>query len=334
MVPDLSEPARFRGPSEQVSHGDGPLRPGLEPMPDCLIATCGQLPDLDPDDRLLAGAMSDLGMNVAAADWRDPNVDWSSAPICLVRSTWDYHKRPESFARWVAATSRSTMLLNPANVITWNCHKFYLSELSRAGVPTVPTVCLDRRTPVRLEDVMTREGWSEAVIKPAYGASADGVLRVGTHRGERAAAQTHLEELLAVQDVLLQPYIEAIAVYHERALVFIDGEYSHAVTKTPFMHARADLALRAHHPPGFSGEAPVVPTREEIAVARRALDAAPQGHVYARVDLVRDGDASLVIEVELIEPTLYLFAEETAARKLADAIRRRAAEGRKSLRTA
>jgi glutathione synthase/RimK-type ligase-like ATP-grasp enzyme len=275
------------------------------------------LPELDPDDRLLSIELEELGVLVAAKVWNDPDVDWSDSHVCIIRSTWDYHKSHEAFASWIELVSEKTCLLNPAHILQWNCHKFYLRDLERRGISIVPTVWVERGSNVSLDDLFEREGWLEAVIKPAYGASADGVLRVGCKDLEREIGNLHLHRLLAEQDVLVQPYLSTVADYHERALVFIDGAYSHAVTKLPFMHANSEIGLRAFHPAGTSGEKPIRATKEEIAIAMRALGAVPSGHVYARVDLVRDASSILVLEVELIEPALYLFACPTAARRLA-----------------
>lgn len=219
--------------------------------------------------------------------------------------------------------------LSPAHALTERAVKNHVDQLARSGR------CLfanqsrasprtgrraERGSNVNLDDLFEREGWLEAIIKPAYGASAYGVLRVGRQDFEREIGNLHLRRLLAEQDVLIQPYLSTIADYHERALVFIDGAYSHAVTKLPFMHANSDLSLRASHPAGTSGERPVRATEEEIAIATRALAAAPSDHAYARVDLVRDAGSIRVLEVELIEPALYMFACPTAARSLACAI--------------
>jgi glutathione synthase/RimK-type ligase-like ATP-grasp enzyme len=122
------------------------------------------------------------------------------------------------------------------------------------------------------------------------------------------------------QDALLQPYLPTISSHHERALVFIAGEFSHAVRKMPFMHAGSDVSLRANRAPGATGESPVEATEAEIAVAIRALEASPAGHVFARVDIVNDGWSPRVLEVEMIEPTIYLYACPAAAEKLAEAV--------------
>ena len=287
-------------------------------MLDIAIATCSQLPDLDPDDHLFVKALENLGARVTAVAWNDPGHDWGQSELCVVRSTWDYHKDPQGFLSWIHHASHKTKLLNPPDVLRWNIHKFYLKDLAKAGVAIVPTFWLRRRANADLRELLDCLGWSEAVIKPAHGASADGVLHVRS--GERESGQVYLTSLLKQQDALLQPYLPTISSHHERALVFIGGEFSHAVTKMPFMHAGSDVSLRAALPPGASGEMPVEATEAEIAVATRALEASPPGHVFARVDVVNDGTSPRVLEVELIEPTIYFYACPKAAEKLADAV--------------
>jgi glutathione synthase/RimK-type ligase-like ATP-grasp enzyme len=286
----------------------------------CALVTCAQLPNLDPDDRLLREALVECGADVSAEVWSDPTVDWQSADVCVVRSTWDYHKKHSEFDRWIDVVSKTTCLLNPAPALRWNSHKFYLRELERRGVPIVPTVWVERGDSVPLNTLLERAGWADAVIKPAYGASADGIIRVGRSDAEQERGALLFRRLVEEQDVLVQPYLSSIAEDLERALVFIDGRYSHAVTKQPFMHAESDLAQRSFEPPGTSGEIPVEATALEIQAAHDALSESPNGHVYARVDLVRDSESLRIMEVELIEPTLYLYAHPPAARALAGAI--------------
>lgn len=285
-----------------------------------LVASSAQLPLLDPDDRSLSTELERLGFAVQPAVWTDRRISWAAADACIIRSTWDYHADPEAFLRWAEAVSNRTLMINPFHIIRWNAHKFYLRDLQSAGVPIVPTLWLERGRPIDLDRALSDRAWPEAVIKPAYGASADGVLHVKSDSRARAEGQLHIEHLLQSQDALLQPYLSTITTHHERALVFIDGVYSHAVTKTPFMHANVDLTRRALLPPETSGEIPVSATADELAVATMAIDASPPGHVFVRVDLVQHDGSPHVLEVEMIEPALYLFAKPSAAKDLATSI--------------
>ena len=290
-------------------------------MLQCLFATSDELPGFDPDDELAARALAELGVGVRPAVWSDASVDWGGSDLCVLRSTWDYHLRASEFARWIDHVARRTKLINPPDVVHWNAHKFYLRDLQRRGIVVVPSEFLERAGTVDLTALLRRRGWRECVVKPSHGASAQGVMHVGASSQEISAGQAYVRELLDRGEAIVQPYLESIATHHERALVFIDGTYSHAVTKAPFMHANARLGDRAGMPPGASGEIPVDATSDEIAIATAALDASPPGHVYARVDVVRDDDGlPCILEVELIEPTLYLYADPAAPVRLARAL--------------
>jgi glutathione synthase/RimK-type ligase-like ATP-grasp enzyme len=290
-------------------------------MISCLFATCEELPGFDPDDELAARALAELGVRVRPAVWTDASVDWGAADLCVLRSTWDYHRRPSEFARWIDDVARRTHLVNPPNVVRWNAHKFYLRDLQRSGVPVVPSEFLEQGSATDLSELLQRRNWQEAVLKPAHGASAHGVMHVRRDASQIREGDEYLQTLLRTGDAIVQPYLESIATHHERALTFIAGRYSHAVTKAPFMHANARLGDRAALPPGASGEIPVTASGDEIGVAAQALHASPPGHVYARVDVVRDDDGRpCILEVELIEPTLYLYAEPSAPARLARAI--------------
>jgi glutathione synthase/RimK-type ligase-like ATP-grasp enzyme len=283
----------------------------------CAFATYADLPRLDPDDRLAADACAPLGIDVVAAVWDDPAVDWSRFDACVVRSTWDYPLRAAAFAAWIDRLEGATTVWNAPATLRWNMHKGYMRELAARGVPIVPTEIVERRTPLDLDAFLRDRAWPDAIVKPAHGAATFGVYRVEASSASVALAQRHVDELLAGVDVLVQPFLRSVTEYRERALVFIDGVYSHAATKEPFQPLEAA---------GQAGERLVTATPEEIALARRALAAVPGDNLYARVDLVRDDSgAPVVIEVELIEPSLFLAMHPPAADRLATALARRLA---------
>src|ERR1700722_3913515 len=118
------------------------------------------------------------------------------------------------------------------------------------------------------------------MIKPGRGAAASDLLLVRGNGSGHGSGQAHLDRLLAAHDVLVQPYLESVAEHGERALVFFDGRFSHAVRKKPF---DTKLAIDAGSPRIDASE-------EEVAVARSAIDAAPGRPLYARVDLLRGDD--------------------------------------------
>ena len=284
-------------------------------MPDFTFVTYDALPDLDPDDRLAVDALARRGLSAAPAVWNDASVDWSNAGTCIVRSTWDYHLHFDRFMEWAAhvdAVARA--LYNPLSVIRWNAHKSYVRQLSEMGAPMVPTAWIARGESADVGAIVRRLGWKRAVVKPAVGLATRGVLAFDATDDGIAKAQRHAAGLLADHDVMLQPFIASVEREGERALVFIGGEYSHAASKTAFQPLAAA---------GEAGELPVVADADEIAVARAVIRLAAPDLLYARVDLVRDDSGKpLVIELELVEPSLFLGMHPEAPERFASALQR------------
>lgn len=280
------------------------------------LVTYSRLPNLDADDRLLLEALVARGIDAAPLIWSDPNSDWSRQDLCVVRSTWDYAEHHSRFIDWAAAVAEVTELWNPLEVIRWNTHKGYLSDLAERGINIVPTVWLEAGSEAELERIMVKRGWDEAVIKPAIGATARNTLRVGEHNSTEG--QAHLERWLAAEDMLIQVFLPSVFKHGESSLVYIDGEFSHAARKRP---TRGDYRVQTE----FGGSLePVVPGSRELKVAGEALGAVGSEVLYARVDLVRDEAGELcLMELELVEPQLFLAWSVEAVERLADAIEER-----------
>jgi glutathione synthase/RimK-type ligase-like ATP-grasp enzyme len=280
---------------------------------DCTLVTCERVPALDPDDRLLLDELRDRGLSVSIAVWSDRSVQWGASRLCLLRSTWDYHYRYSEFFAWLERAETITTVKNDPHLIRWNSHKSYLRKLERHGVPVVPTTLIARGSKQNLAALARSKGWSDLVLKPAYGAASHEVLLVRGNALDQAAGQAHLDRMTQHQDVLVQPYLDAVVGYGERALVFFAGRYSHAVVKKPF-----DTVLAV----GDARSSRVEADACEIETASHALRGVPGKPLYARVDLLRDGSHNVCVsEVELIEPGLYLGVGAAVRRAFADAIK-------------
>lgn len=268
-------------------------------MLDVALVTCAREAQGDIDDHLLAGALTRLGVSVEFVCWDDPDARWAVAGMAVIRSTWDYHERLAAFLAWAEYVSAVTLLRNDATTIAWNSHKGYLLDLAAKGVAVVPTRL------VRVGAHATL-GPGQHVVKPAVSASAE--------RTSRFATQHDLDTLTSTDDALVQPYIDAIETNGEVSIVCIDGEPTHAVRKVP---AHGDFRSQEEHGAAIST---VDLTDEHRVVAHAALSAVATMPLYARVDAV-DIDGRLhVMELELIEPTLWFRWHPPAADVLASSI--------------
>ena len=293
--------------------------------PHVALVTARAARGLDEDLPPLERALREAGAHVAIAEWDDPEVDWARFDLALLRSTWDYSQRLPEFLDWAHRISHRVRLLNPFDVVRWNTDKHYLGELVRAGVPVVPSMFVEPgedAEPALTAFLEAHPDAEDFVVKPCIGAGSRDAQRHG--RAERVAATAHVRRLLdARRSVLLQPYLPRVDTEGETALLFFDGEFSHAIRKGPLLQRNAE-ATRAL----FAAEhiTPRRPSDDEIDVARRALAAISfaQPLLYARVDLIRDDDSPRLLELELTEPSVFLDHADGAAERFAAAILRRA----------
>ena len=266
--------------------------------------TCRDLPEPDADEQPALDALRAAGFDAELAAWDDPSIDWSRFELAIIRSTWNYFHDPAAFEAWLGRASELTTLANPLAACLWNLHKGYLRELEAAGVAIVPTAWQARGEPVLdLAAVMDGRGWSSVVVKPTVSAASFGTRRF--ERSQAAEARAFLEELASRGDAMVQPYIEGVDGAGEHSIIWIAGEYTHAIRKSPRL---------AGDDESVSGELSVSVDQQQAADAVLAAipGAARQNLLYARVDLMPAGERWLLSELELLEPSLFLMQSPSA----------------------
>ncbi len=284
------------------------------------LVTALQAASLDEDLAPLADALHHAGMAAHIVPW-DSEQDWSGFDMLLLRSTWDYTSRLAQFLSWAERASKAAPLVNNLATVRWNIDKHYLGALAAAGIPVVPTTFLEpgADASAAIGRFLTQAQCAELVIKPAIGAGSRDAQR--HHRAASASAIAHAERLLAAgQSVLLQPYLRRVDEEGEAALIFFAGEFSHSVRKGALLQPGSGATTELFAPETISAREAAA---DELAVARQALAAVPFGApLYARVDLIRDGlGQPRLLELELIEPSLFFAHAPQAAARFAQSIR-------------
>jgi glutathione synthase/RimK-type ligase-like ATP-grasp enzyme len=274
-----------------------------------------QIPDVDAlftDDRMLIAALQKHGVLAEPVVWSDPDVNWSSYDVALIRSTWDYIDELEPFLSVLSRIEESSCrLFNARDAVRWNSDKSYLFDLEAWGVPIVPTV-----TAADFIGDPAGRGWGTVVVKPAVGTGASNVRRVPPNRiGET------LERLSAgglPDEYLVQPMVESVVDEGEWSFVFLAGGFSHALLKKP--------AAGDYRSQGIYGGTvrSVIPSPDDLRRVEGVLAALPFELLYARIDLVRVDGRLVVMELELIEPILYFSLAPERVDRLAAALIARA----------
>jgi len=295
--------------------------------------------DPDRDCAPLVAALRARGVEAASLDWHDPDVDWASWDLAVIRSPWDYAQHGEEFEAWLGRTGDRTRVLNEPALIRWNMDKRYLRELEAAGIAVIPTGYHREIATVRealaapdlaaLEDPgrevpAAQDRAEHVVLKPAVGA---GSQRTGLFAREDPAALALAREILeAGGTVMLQPEVPELSEGREKAVYTLDGRFTHAVAKGALLARGGGLRGGEYQekPQRVEAEA------EERAFAERVLAAVAEvtglpTPLYGRIDLVDSAEHGLVLlEAELFEPTYNLHLAPEVTELFADAILARA----------
>ena len=280
-------------------------------MKQVAILTMDSLDDFFAYDYMLDEPMRKAGWQTHHVSWRDKSVNWNDYHVVIVRSPWDYQEAPEEFLACLAGIEASSAVLqNNYSLMKWNLAKTYLKDLSEAGVPIVPTTWYDKYDASMLEVGFNTFATDTIICKPVVSANADFTYRI--ERQQAAHLKDELERVFANRALMIQPFLPAILSPGEYSLFFFDHQYSHAILKTP---KAQDFRVQEEH----GGQlAAIEPTPEMLDIANQTLAALPSRSLYARVDLIDTGDGFAIMEVELIEPSLYFNMDPKSAQRFVD----------------
>jgi len=277
------------------------------------LATSAQIPAIHADDAHLAASLIRLGVEPTPCIWSDPAVDWSRFDAVLIRTPWDYFQRFAEFTAWLDRLPIPT--INAMPVLHWNADKRYLLELETLGVDIIPTRLVQGR---ELVAELASMAGKEIVIKPTVSGGAWHTVRGVAGEPDFMQAVAQLPVAFAY---LIQPFVPEVVADGEWSLLYFDGHYSHAIKKRA---AAGDYRVQAL----FGGSEEVIePSTSIIASAEKALRAVATlghaDHAYVRVDGVVVDGRFLLMELEMIEPHLFLAHCPEAAERFASNLLRR-----------
>jgi glutathione synthase/RimK-type ligase-like ATP-grasp enzyme len=277
------------------------------------LATSQKYSRLTDDDRLLIRPLKDLGYVAEPAVWTDPDYPWHDCAAVVIRSCWDYHLKPAEFSSWLNTLEQSAALvLNSVNTIRANIDKIYLRDLEARGVNIVPTIWLNEgRRDGSLKQEMAEAGWTKAVVKPRISATAHNTRLVTVEGAE--SAQPLIDALSAGPGVMVQKFMESITSDGEWSLIFFAGEFSHAVLKKAKV---GDFRVQND----FGGTFVAADPPSLVLQTARKIVASLDATLYTRVDGVVENGRFFLMELELIEPALFLGLHPDAAKRFAKAI--------------
>lgn len=280
-------------------------------MKHCAFLSMDNLDDFVCYDHLLIAPLKKRGWSVTEVSWRNESTDWDKFDVVLIRSPWDYQKDPEAFLNVLQKIEGSNAVLeNSLDLVKWNIDKTYLRDLEQKGIEIVPSLWFDRFQDDLVPAVFNLLDSDEIVIKPTISANADDTFRI-QYSGYSDYRQ-QLKSVFKNRPFLVQPFMDNIVTEGEFSVFFFGDSYSHTILKNPKPH---DFRVQEEH----GGKLTAVEAEPHLLKAARQMRGMIQPEpLYTRADYVRTSENTFALmEVELIEPSLYFNMNEQSPERFA-----------------
>lgn len=280
-------------------------------MPLCAFLTMDNLDEFEVYDELLLEPLAELGWSVDMVSWRTEEVDWNRYKAVIIRSPWDYQQDAKRFMQVLRDIDASSARLeNPLSLVKWNIDKTYLRELEGQGILIVPTLWGEQLEPDELDRAFKTLQTDELIIKPTISANADDTFRV--KKEMYFDLHEEINTTFSHRPYMIQPFMQHIVDEGEFSLFYFGGNYSHTILKIP---ETGDFRVQEEHGGILRS---VEPEEQLLQRARQTMEKIQPLPLYARADYVRtDSDDFALMELELIEPSLYFNMDPESPKRFA-----------------
>lgn len=278
----------------------------------------GSYPDYNAEDEniVLGNILKDFGLDFKLEIWSNPQVDWTQFTHLLIKSPWDYFDRYAEFLVWCNyIKSLGVKVFNDMDTILWNSDKKYLLDVQKKGFHIVPTFFLDKGKEPDLESCFQQFNTDLLVIKPTVSGGSKNTIKLD--KKDWKTQKPTIDSFVETEEYMVQPFIEEIASVGEFSYLFFNGQFSHAVLKS----AKSGEFRVQHY---FGGQVKSVnPSKDQLQKIQQIVDEFAEDTLYARVDGVWIEGVFYLMELELIEPYLFLFTSESAKNNYREAVKRK-----------
>lgn len=265
------------------------------------------------DADLAFPSMEEMGWQVDAIAWRSEKPDWNDYDAVYIGVPWDYPQDPEGFLATLGNIDQSrAILVNDLELVHWSLAKTYLRDLEERGADIVPSLWHDEMNPNALEHAFELHASERIIVKPVVSTNATDTYLLTRVRAQEL--ESELSSVFANRPFVVQPFIDNILTDGEYSLFFFNRVLSHATVKVP---KKGDFRVQEEHGADLRS---ITPEDALVATGHHVMSLVSPMPVYTRADFVRGPDGRfLVMELELIEPSMYLRMDPEAPKRFATA---------------
>jgi glutathione synthase/RimK-type ligase-like ATP-grasp enzyme len=255
---------------------------------------------VEDEDQILLDFLKKKGLNISREVWNDPMVNWAQYDLAVLKSPWDYFDRIDEFYTWLNKLGDLDLrLLNPSEIVKWNSDKHYLKDIAAASLRVTPTLYFEKGEEPELSDCFTKLETDIIIVKPCISGGSKNTIKLRKDDVVEFTPQIH--HFLTEEAYMAQPFLPEIESGGEWSFLFLNGKFSHHLLK------RAKPGdFRVQHYLGGSIHTEPAPIHL-LQAAEKYSDQFAKNCLYARVDGVEVNGEFMLMELELIEPFLFLF---------------------------
>ncbi|GAA3969395.1 hypothetical protein GCM10022246_22590 [Pedobacter ginsengiterrae] len=256
-------------------------------------------PTVESEDDKLLLFLKEKGLNIETVIWNDEQINWENYQLAILKSPWDYFDLYEDFKSWLnLLEGKNIRLLNPIDIVRWNADKHYLKEIELAGLNITPSIFINNSDEINLNAFFEKFNTDKLIVKPCVSGGAKNTFKVTIDNVE--AVNEKLSLLIQNEDFIIQPFLPEILENGEWSFIFFNGIYSHTLVKKA---KQGDFRVQ----PAHGGSVHIQnPDQALIEIAAEYVKLFAKDCLYARVDGTFVNNQFLLMELELIEPFLFL----------------------------
>lgn len=266
------------------------------------LLTCHKWRNKVSDDLLIKKYLLKSGFNVDIIAWEDSN-DLSKYDAIIIRSIWGYEKQIIKFEEFLNKIPSSTKLINSRNIVNANYHKdIQLHLLDKYNIPHIPTSIIDINCNNIEKQIKLLGYQNDFVIKPSISASGGHTYLISNNSSRHNVIKynqinTIYNNINIQTKLLIQPFYPQIDD-GELSIVYINNMPVYALKRYPKV---LNSTSKVEYLPIEDVDKKAILLGNKISKIKEYKD-----NLYFRVDMLKINNDYLIMEVELVEPDLFI----------------------------
>ena len=272
------------------------------------IVSCDKWVGKVKEDELLKFELNKLLVDVDIISWQDKTVDYSKYDAVVIRSLWGYQDYIEEFMEYLDKLKKDKVkVFNNVEILKDNLNKYeQFKILDKYEIPHIKTFFLKKDELDKVSKINKEH--KDLVVKPIISGSGNNTFIISDTIEKNNIKVDEVKEKFSgvLNDtnnyLMVQPFVKEIDA-GEISVILINNKISHIVVRnTSIFNNKGSISVV-----GLD----IMDDKMKAIVDSCTKIKEYDDSLYMRVDIVKIGEDYKVMELELVEPQLFLAFRKT-----------------------